>query len=106
MRVVMPSVVPHTGEEKCMPLGRCEWGSGKGNPHIHGMVYAAWNLGLSWEHEAMVLEEDKEGARAEGERERQDGGGALRPEAGVDADGEGGRFCVGGGRELGKWCGR
>ena len=60
MRGVIPSVVPHNGRDKCMALGRCEWGSGTGNPHVHGMVYGAGNPVLTWEHEAMLEEEENE----------------------------------------------
>ena len=54
MRVVMPSVVPHNGRQKCLPLGRHEWGGNTGNPHTHGMVYGAGNPVLTWKHEVVM----------------------------------------------------
>ena len=56
-----------------MALGRCEWGSGTGNPHVHGMVYGAGNPVLTWEHEAMLDTEENEEATADGERAKGDG---------------------------------
>ena len=75
MRVVMPSVVPHTAWEKCMAMGRCEWGGGTGNPHTHGLVYGAGNPVLSWEHEAAL---DEEGEAASGQEGADGDAGVLR----------------------------
>ena len=60
MRVVMPSVVPHNGRQKCVPLGRNEWGGTTGNPHTHGMVYGAGNPVLTREHEVAAESEAHE----------------------------------------------
>ena len=95
MRVVMPSVVPHNGRQKCVPLGRNEWGGNTGNPHTHGMVYGAGNPVLTWEHEAVMegeADEEPSAAAGHGQQEVEgkrcsEGGGAGEGD-GADAAGE------------------
>ena len=90
MRMVMPSVVPHTGREKCIPLGRSEWGSGTANPHVHGMVYAAGNPVLTREHEGALEEGEKAEATGDGERAGEgDGGDAVGEGGGLSGQGAG-----------------
>ena len=98
MRVVMPSVVPHNRRQKCVPLGRNEWGGTTGNPHTHGMVYGAGNPVLSWEHEVAVESEANEEPSVDGrkgveqghvgEGDAGDAGGeeATSVESGVEGD--------------------
>ena len=66
MRMVMPTVVSHTDTHKCMVIGRCEWGSGTGNPHTHGLACGAGNPVLSWEHEPTSGHAAVDGAVFEG----------------------------------------
>jgi len=43
MRIVMPSLVPHTPEQPFLSMARFECGDGSGNPHFHGFVVGAGN---------------------------------------------------------------
>ena len=65
MRIVMPTVLPHSLEMPFLVMARAESGPG-GNPHVHGLAYGAGNpamKGLECEEVAV------EGSSDEGDRE-------------------------------------